>query len=67
MTYKEAARFIHPDTCVQTVEEAKYYGGLRGEEVALEKMNEACLLACKALKFMDFYESDYFGFREATR
>lgn len=58
MTYKEAIKFIHPDTCVQAVEEAKYYGGLRGEEVALEKMNEACLLACKALEFMDDYNTE---------
>ena len=64
MTYKEAARFIDPDTCVKAIEEAERHGD---RESVTEKMEEACRLACKALKFMDFYESDYFGFREATR
>ena len=62
MTYGEAIKFIDPDTCVKAIEEAERHG----DKVSVtEKMEEACRLACKALMFMDFCESDHFGFREA--
>lgn len=54
MTYKEAARLINPDTCTEALEEYKRHG----EEVTFKAMKEACELACKALEFMDNYDSN---------
>lgn len=51
MTYKDAYRFIHPDTCVQAVEEVD-------DDVVFDKMREACLLACEALEHMSKSEDD---------
>lgn len=54
MTCKEAARLINPDTCTEALEEYKRHG----EEVAFKAMEEALGLACKALEFMDNYNTD---------
>ena len=54
MTYKEAARLIDPDTCTEALEEYKRHG----EEVAFKAMEEALNLACKALEFMDNYNTN---------
>lgn len=54
MTFKEAARFINPDTCVEAMEEYRR----QGDDCAIKAMREACELACKALKFMDDYNTE---------
>ena len=54
MTYKEAARLLNPDTCTEALEE---YNRL-GEKYAYKAMSEACNLACKALEFMDNYDTN---------
>lgn len=54
MTCEEAARLINPDTCTEALEEYKRLG----EECAVKAMEEACKLACKALRFMDDYNTE---------
>ena len=54
MTFEEAARLIDPDTCTEALEEYKRLG----EECAVKAMEEACKLACKALRFMDDYNTE---------
>lgn len=54
MTFEEAARLIDPDTCTEALEEYKRLG----EERAVKAMEEACKLACKALRFMDDYNTE---------
>ena len=54
MTLKEAARLINPNTCTEALEEYKRLG----EECDVKAMREACELACKALKFMDDYNTE---------
>ena len=54
MTCEEAARLINPDTCTEALEEYKRHG----EEVAFKAMEEALGLACKALEFMDNYNTN---------
>lgn len=49
MDFKEAARLINPDTCIEALEEYKRLG----KEIAYNAMREACDLACEALKFQD--------------
>ena len=53
MTCEEAARLINPDTCTEALEEYKRLG----EETASKAMEEALGLACKALEFMDNYNT----------
>lgn len=48
MTYKEAARLINPDTCVEAMEEYRR----QGDDCAVKAMREACDLACKVLERM---------------
>lgn len=54
MTFEEAARIINPDTCVEAMEEYRR----QGDDCAVKAMREACELACKALRFMDDYNTD---------
>ena len=54
MTFEEAARIINPDTCVEAMEEYRR----QGDDCAVKAMREACELACKALKFMDDYNTE---------
>ena len=54
MTFEEAARIINPDTCVEAMEEYRR----QGDDCAVKAMREACDLACKALRFMDDYNTD---------
>lgn len=54
MTFEEAARLINPDTCVEAMEEYRR----QGDDCAVKAMREACDLACKALRFMDDYNTE---------
>ena len=54
MTFEEAARLIDPNTCTEALEEYKRLG----EKRAVKAMEEVCELACKALRFMDDYNTD---------
>ena len=50
MTYKEAIKVLHPDTTLTALAEVEYYGGFNGQEAKIKAVEEACLLACKALE-----------------
>ena len=54
MTFEEAARLINPDTCVEAMEEYSR----QGDDCAVKAMREARDLACKALEFMDNYNTN---------
>ena len=50
MTYEEAIKILHPDTTFTALAEVEYYGGFNGQEAKIKAVEEACLLACKALE-----------------
>ncbi len=41
MTLEEALRFIDPETDMDALAEAEYYGGFKGKEQAAQKLKEA--------------------------
>lgn len=72
MTYEEAMKILHPNTTLTALAEVEYYGGFNGQEAKIKAVEEACLLACKALEkqipkkpkvetFSYIYLDDYFG------
>lgn len=48
MTVQEAHEILHPDTTRAKIGEIEYYAGFNSER-AIEAVNEACIVACKAL------------------
>lgn len=50
MTYKEAIRILHPNTTLEALTEYEYYGGFNGKEARIKAVEEACVVACEALK-----------------
>ena len=68
MTYEEAMKILHPDTTLTALAEVEYYGGFNGQEAKIKAVEEACLLACKALekqipkKPIIRKTEDYFGY-----
>ena len=50
MTYEEAIKILHPDTTFMALSEVEYFGGFNGEEAKIKAVEEACVIACEALK-----------------
>ena len=50
MTHEEAMKILHPNTTLTALAEVEYYGGFNGQEAKIKAVEEACLLACKALE-----------------
>lgn len=50
MTYEEAIKILHPDTTFMALSEVEYFGGFNGEEAKIKAVEEACVIACKALE-----------------
>lgn len=50
MTYEEAIRILHPDTTVAAIAEYEYYGGFHGKQAGVKAVEDACLVACEAMK-----------------
>ena len=50
MTNEEAMKILHPNTTLTALAEVEYYGGFNGQEAKIKAVEEACLLACKALE-----------------
>ena len=50
MTYEEAMKILHPNTTFTALAEVEYYGGFNGQEAKIKAVEEACLIACKALE-----------------
>lgn len=50
MTKEQAIRLLHPDTTREALAEIEYYGGFRGRRAAIMAIDDACLIACDALK-----------------
>lgn len=50
MKTEEAIRLLHPDTTAEAIAEIKYKHGFRGKDAAINKINKACEMACKALE-----------------
>lgn len=51
MTYQEAISILHPDTTLEALSEYEYYGGFNGKEARIKAVEEACVVACEAMKF----------------
>jgi hypothetical protein len=50
MTEKQAIRLLHPDTTAEAIAEIEYKHGFRGKQAAVNKINKACVIACKAME-----------------
>lgn len=50
MTEQKAIEILHPDTTLKALEEIRYYAGFRAGEAELAAVDEACIMACDALK-----------------
>ena len=50
MTYQEAIRILHPDTTLEALAEYEYYGGFNGGEAKIKAVEEACIVACEAMR-----------------
>lgn len=50
MKTEEAIRLLHPDTTAEAIAEIEYKNGFRGKDAAINKINKACKMACKALE-----------------
>lgn len=50
MTYEEAIKILHPDTIREVLTEIERYNGFSGREVAIKAIEDACILACKAME-----------------
>ena len=53
MDYKEAIRILHPDTTAEAISEIKYYHGFNGGIAATKAVEEACMIACDAMKALE--------------
>ena len=49
MSIEEAIRILDPETSADAIAEIKYYAGFN-EEKAIEKVEEACILACDIMR-----------------
>lgn len=50
MTHEEAMKILHPNTTFMALSEIEYFGGFNGEEAKIKAVEEACVIACEALK-----------------
>ena len=50
VTLEEAERLLNPVTTADEIYKIKYYGGFKGEEKAITAIEEACIIACNALR-----------------
>lgn len=50
MTLKEAERLLNPKTTARAISEIEYYGGFNSKEKVIEAIEEACTIACTALR-----------------
>ena len=50
MKPEQAIRILHPDTTREALAEIEYYGGFNGDKAVMQAINDACLMACKALE-----------------
>lgn len=50
MKTEEAIRLLNPDTTAEAIAEIEYKHGFRGKQAAINKINKACEMACKALE-----------------
>lgn len=61
MKTKEAIRLLHPDTTAEAIAEIEYKHGFQGKQAAINKINKACELACKALEKQIPKKPEYYG------
>ena len=50
MKVEEAIKLLHPDTTEEVIAEIEYKYGFRGKQLAINKINEACVMACEAME-----------------
>ena len=50
MKFEEAIKLLHPDTTAEVIAEIEYKHGFRGKQLAINKINEACVIACEAME-----------------
>lgn len=58
MDCKEAYEILHPDTTRKKLAEIEYYGGFEGQRKTVEAVNEACIVACEAMKELQLYKEN---------
>ena len=57
MDYQKAIEILHPDTTAKKLAEIEYFGGFSGREKKIEAVNEACIVACEAMKELQQYKA----------
>ena len=57
MDYQKAIEILHPDTTAKKLAEIEYLGGFSGREKKIEAVNEACIVACEAMKELQQYKA----------
>ena len=55
MTNEEAIMLLNPSTRILALAEIEYYNGFRGKEAYIKAIEDACILAVKALEKADKY------------
>lgn len=50
LTPKEAIKILHPDTSRDALWKIEYYAGFNAEKARLKAVEDACVVACEALK-----------------
>ena len=50
MTAQEAYKILHPDTSRDAIWKVEYYAGFNGKEAGVKAVEDACIVACEALK-----------------
>lgn len=50
MTLKEAERLLNPKTSAEAISEIKYYSGFNSKDKVIKSIEEACIIACTALR-----------------
>ena len=57
MTEKEAIRILSPETTIQALAEIEYYAGFNGQKAKMKAVDEACVVAVKAMRKQEAQEA----------
>lgn len=50
MTLEKAIRLLDPSTTMEAIAEIEYYAGFSGKTAAIQAIDDACEIACDAMR-----------------
>lgn len=50
MSIEDAIRILDPETTAEEIRKIEHYGGSRGKELEIKRVNDACVLACEIMR-----------------